>query len=193
MQRAIKAQDLPRLANWAPVVSGESIFSAEECESILALGQERKPAAVLGEAGGGDYRNSRVSWIRPEESNRWLFAKLRDVCQQVNVNHYALDLVGFTEPLQIAEYGPGQHFKWHLDMGPERFSIRKLSFVVQLSEPDDYEGGELEIMAGKEPTSFSKARGTVIVFPSYVLHRVRPVTRGRRLSLSGWVGGPHLR
>ena len=78
-------------------------------------------------------------------------------------------------------------------MGPERFSIRKLSLVVQLSDPADYQGGELQVLSAEEPTTFSKARGTVVVFPSYVLHRVMPVTSGTRFSLAGWVGGPHLR
>lgn len=193
MQQAVRPQDLPRLPNWSAAVAGEGVFSAEECERIIALSGDRKPAKALGDQYTADLRNSRVSWVRPDETNRWLFTKLRDVCQQVNAQYYHLELLGFTEPLQIAEYSPDQHFKWHLDMGPERFSIRKLSLVVQLSDPDDYEGGELQVMSADEPTTFSKARGTVVVFPSYVLHRVTPVTRGTRFSLAGWVGGPHLR
>ncbi len=113
--------------------------------------------------------------------------------RQVNEQNYQMDLAGFTEPLQVAEYAPGQYYDWHLDLGGGRISIRKLSFIVQLADPADYEGGAVEVMFSREASAMTRARGAVIVFPAYILHRVQEVTAGSRRSLVGWIGGPHFR
>jgi PKHD-type hydroxylase len=68
--------------------------------------------------------------------------------------------------------------------------VRKLSLVIQLSDEEDYVGGNLELKFGKEPVILSKKRGTMLLFPYYVLHRVTPVTEGTRYSLVSWVTGP---
>jgi PKHD-type hydroxylase len=102
-------------------------------------------------------------------------------------------LDGFTEPLQISEYGVGHFYDWHLDIGKGAASIRKISFVVQLSEETDYAGGELELLSNIHTKTQPKTRGTIVLFPSYILHRVTRVTRGTRMSLVGWVGGPPYR
>jgi PKHD-type hydroxylase len=68
-------------------------------------------------------------------------------------------------------------------------TVRKLSFTLQLSDPADYDGGELQLMNSKKPTIASREQGYVMVFPSYTLHEVTPVTRGTRYSLVSWVTG----
>ena len=73
---------------------------------------------------------------------------------------------------------------------------RKLSMVIQLSDPKDYEGGILEIHANEHyppPPDELKRRGTIVVFPSFLRHRVIPVTKGVRYSLVAWIEGPHFR
>jgi PKHD-type hydroxylase len=65
--------------------------------------------------------------------------------------------------------------------------------VVQLTDPDEYEGGELELCLGGEPFVVPREQGTLITFPSYVLHRVKPTTKGTRHSLVGWVTGRPFR
>ena len=72
-------------------------------------------------------------------------------------------------------------------------AVRKLSFTMQLSDPADYNGGELRIKHGSEPDIARKNRGAITFFPSYVMHEVTPVTRGTRKSIVGWVTGPHWR
>jgi PKHD-type hydroxylase len=67
--------------------------------------------------------------------------------------------------------------------------LRKLSITIQLSNSDDYEGGDLELLYDKEPYKLDRSRGTFLVFPSFMLHRVTPVTRGTRWSLVAWIGG----
>ena len=102
----------------------------------------------------------------------------------------------------------GEYYHWHNDASievsfqpteniQENFiitnieKIRKLSFILQLSDPDDYEGGEVQFMSGDGNTYFApKTRGTVIVFDSRTPHRVKKVISGHRKSLVGWVVGP---
>jgi len=85
------------------------------------------------------------------------------------------------------------HFDWHEDVqwGKEDFSDRKLSVTIQLSDPAEYEGGnfEFEFAPPIDPT-LAKKKGTVVVFPSYLRHRVTPVTQGVRKSLVAWFEGP---
>ena len=91
-------------------------------------------------------------------------------------------------------YSPdnGNH-NWHRDeqfitTGPHR----KLSMVIQLTDPNDYEGGNFEFVPEiPKPTENTlRQRGTVLVFPSYIKHRAAPVTKGQRSSLAAWVEGP---
>jgi len=109
---------------------------------------------------------------------------------------YGYQLTGFMEGAQIAWYEAGGaggdgHYDWHVDIGPGPYSLRKLSMSVQLSDPADYDGGELEFMASAE--SGIRTRGSLIVFPSFLQHRVTPVTRGIRASMVSWIAGPPYR
>jgi PKHD-type hydroxylase len=79
-------------------------------------------------------------------------------------------------------------YGWHLDYGGG--ISRKLSLAIQLTDPSEYEGGNLQIMTSGEPQNMRKQRGLIAVFPSYVLHQVTPVTQGSRQSLVAWVSGP---
>ncbi len=182
-----------RLENWSPAVAAEDVFSAEECAQIVALGGAPKEAEVFDTGGHARYRDSRITWIRPGPETEWVFARAFDVIRQVNEQTYQMDLAGFTEPLQVAEYAPGQYYDWHLDLGGGRISIRKLSFIVQLSDPAHYEGGAVELLVNREAQAIPKPQGTITFFPSYVLHRVCAVTQGTRHSRVGWIGGPHFR
>jgi len=185
---------LPQLANWAPSATAQAVFTAEECARVIALSQERAPGGLqFAEQAGEDYRESDVSWIKPSEANTWIFSKTYDLVRRVNQRCYQMELSGFTEPLQVAEYTADGHYDWHLDVGAGPFSVRKLSFIVQLSDPAGYEGGEVEFLYAREPHAASKDRGSMTLFPSYLLHRVKAVTKGTRLSLVGWIGGPHYR
>ena len=92
-------------------------------------------------------------------------------------------------------------YEWHQDIGPDLGSIRKISITVQLSEPDDYEGGDLELWLGGnyeecKKEGFIKSprkAGCVFLFPSYMMHRVAPLTKGTRKSFVLWLGGAHYR
>lgn len=185
---------LPQLAKWSPSVTAEKVFTAEDCARVLAL-SKRRTSGVIGlvQTVDPEYRASDVSWIRPTKANNWIFKKTFEVVRQANQRYYRMELSGYTEPYQITEYTANGHYDWHLDFGSGPFSVRKLSFIVQLSDPTDYDGGQVEFLYSRKPRVALKDQGSMILFPSFLLHRVKPVTRGTRFSLVGWIGGPHYR
>ncbi len=168
-------------------VSG--FMSPGECRRAIEL--SRKYSGQDGLTGtGGDkqrIRNSTVRFLLPTPDSEWLFAKIEAAVLHLN-QAYKFDLRGFYEGMQVASYDPEGHYDWHSDLGTGAYSVRKLSLSVQLSDTDDYEGGELEFMAGNEPAP--KKIGSLVAFPSFLVHRVRPVTRGNRMSLVSWISGP---
>ena len=115
----------PRLESWVPALAGEGIFTAEECARIAAAGGPLKEGQILEAGGHARYRESRVTWIRPDPETEWIFARALDFIRQVNEANYRMDLAGFTEPLQVAEYAPGQYYDWHLDTGRGPISTTK--------------------------------------------------------------------
>ncbi len=98
--------------------------------------------------------------------------------------------IKYPQKVQLGRYGEGGHYDWHHDCqnpDPHGFQ-RKLSCSILLNDPSEYDGGGLEIKdVSKAPPT---AKGTVIVFPSFIEHRVAPVTRGERFSAVCWTIGP---
>lgn len=139
-------------------------------------------------------RRSRITWFTWAGPADWVFGLLEPLVLLANARHWNFDLTGFYDMLQYTTYGVDGHYTWHQDKfpSPER-PQRKLGFSLLLSDPTDYDGGDLEINDGRPSTIPHRNRGDLIVFPSYVVHRVAPVTRGVRRSLVGWVSGPRFR
>jgi len=137
-----------------------------------------------------DIRRSQVSWLKNTLETQWLFEKLASVVGQINVEHFRFDITGFGEQLQLTNYDQSEHgmYGWHQDYNSG--VSRKLSMVVQLTDPSQYEGGNLEIRTNATVQTTPKKRGMIAVFPSYILHQVTPVTQGSRQSLVAWVSGP---
>jgi len=168
-------------------------FSPGECARIIALAGEFEPmdAGVHEDAHSApDVRQSTIRALRRDASTRWLYEKVEGAVLEVN-RQYRFD-IETVEEMQLACYAPGHFYDWHMDIGKGSLSTRKLSVSLQLSDPADYEGGDLELQY-REGGPASRAIGTVIVFPSYLSHRVTPVTRGERWSLVAWVHGPPFR
>lgn len=140
-------------------------------------------------------RRSKVSWLTHNNENDWVFKKLAHIASSLNSQYYRFDLTGFGEPLQLTNYDQSEQgmYGWHLDGGGKRTVCRKLSLVLQLTDPMQYEGGELQVMTSGVPQTVRKQRGLVAAFPSYMLHQVTPVTNGSRQSLVTWVSGPAFR
>ena len=136
-------------------------------------------------------RSGKVKGLIPDEDNKWLYERIAALFNDFNDKVVHQDWTGYIECIQFAEYEVGDHYDWHFDYG-NAFSNRKISFILQLSDPNDYDGCNLEIMgAPYEPKT--KERGTLIMFPSYVRHRITHITRGTRYCVVGWVHGPHFK
>ena len=101
-----------------------------------------------------------------------------------------LDLVGMAERPMMMEYVGGEgKYDWHIDLGPGKVPCtRKIAFSVNLN--DDFEGGELQIMTGRDPiVPAEQVTGTMIFFPTYMCHRITKVTKGTRRAIVGWLHG----
>ncbi len=162
------------------------VFSGADLDRIHELGHKAVLEAGSMDKGAVSHRRCCVAWLKDD----WLTAAMLDVMRNVNRAYFDFDLDGFAEPLQYTVYGPEDHYGWHMDKGPKTPSRRKLSFTLQLSDPSEYEGGDLEIQAGADVLKMPKERGQLVVFPSWILHRVTPVTKGVRRSLVAWASGP---
>jgi len=144
-------------------------------------------------------RDSNIAWL----NDRWIYKEIQPFIHQANrLANWNFDW-SFSESCQFTKYGPGQHYGAHCDSwespyankdNPDTFGkIRKLSVTCSLSDPSEYEGGELEFQFRNQddPTPKKKCveilpRGSICVFPSFVWHEVRPVTKGVRYSLVIW-------
>jgi len=168
-------------------------FSKDDCEQIKEQAQVFPQIKADTFAGEKDpNRSSTVRWIEPTPDTRWIFESLQNFCEEANEELFQLAITGFTESIQYTEYeGQGSHYGWHPDIGPGK-NIRKISIVVQLSDPADYKGGELVLNTGNEVKT-DKEQGSVILFPSFLLHRVEPLLSGNRYSLVSWISGPAWR
>lgn len=172
----------------------KGLFSLEEVEKIRSLWKPELAADAKVNSGEKDLakdklRQSEIMFI-PPAGNEWIYDKLSAACIQANTGRYKFDITGFQTELQLASYGQRNFFDWHMDFGTGDLSNRKLSISVQLSDPDEYEGGELQFMINQDIFTATKEKGTAIIFPSFALHRVTPITKGCRKSIVGWISGP---
>jgi PKHD-type hydroxylase len=137
------------------------------------------------------YRSSQIRWIPYNDDSKWLYEKCKRLLIKANTNMWNFNTTNIKEALQFTEYRADVegHYDWHSDLG-DLNSTRKISMSIQLSDPSDYFGGELEFMTGRLPIKAPKTKGTVIFFPSYLMHRVTKVTYGTRNSLVTWFHGP---
>ena len=107
---------------------------------------------------------------------------------------WQFDIPSILDTVQYTQYYEnGGHYDWHTDNGPYPFNTRKISITVQLSDPNEYDGGDLELWNGGNIKTVFRGRGATILFPSFIMHRVTPVTQGLRKSLVLWVGGEHYK
>lgn len=176
-----------------------NVFTEEECDKIVDLEdlQKFQRGAVGGGAGGAvnkKARDSDIMWIMHDQNSDWIFQKFGALLSQVNNDHFMYNIDGF-DNFQYTVYKAKnkQHYDWHMDMDTTSANyIRKISASVLLTDPDDYEGGEFQLVPhGRvdNPIVMKPKRGDVIFFSSFMPHRVAPVTSGVRKSLVCWVMG----
>jgi PKHD-type hydroxylase len=139
-------------------------------------------------------RSSKIKWVPQVDEWDWLYIKLMAMAEEANTTLWNFNLYSVLDNIQYTEYHATDqgHYNWHQDIGPGWLSRRKVSITVQLSDTDEYEGGDLEYWRGGSLNNVEKAprgKGVVFIFPSYMMHRVTPVTKGVRRSFVLWVGG----
>lgn len=166
----------------------------------LILNLEYQDATIIGESVSGekslDVRSSKIKWIPHSDDWNWLYNKFQDMIAEANDELWNFNIYDIVEEIQYTEYHASDmgHYDWHQDIGPGDASLRKISLTVQLTDSNLYEGRDLEIWQGGEVRDKTpRGSGIVIIFPSYMMHRVTPVTKGVRRSLVLWVGGEHYK
>ena len=173
------------------------LFSQDECKKIIKYCKEKglKPAEVETEENTATARSSKVHFLEnSDQESHWIFRKVVDAVTTLNDKFYQFDLEKI-ETLQFTEYNEEKQgfYAKHIDNLLQAYEYRKLSFTIQLSDPKDYNGGELNIYTQDDPFTTIKNQGTLVAFPSYLLHEVTPITKGTRYSLVGWVVGPKFK
>jgi PKHD-type hydroxylase len=172
----------------------ENAFTEQELDWLQARAKHAEQNAKVGGGSNGvvdaNIRRSQVSWLNNSQDTKWIFEKLAHVASAMNSQHFRFDLTGFGEPLQLTNYDQSENgmYGWHQDFGSG--VSRKLSMAVQLTDPAEYEGGNLQVMTAGEPQNIRKQRGLIAIFPAYTVHQVTPVMQGSRQSLVAWVSGP---
>jgi predicted 2-oxoglutarate/Fe(II)-dependent dioxygenase YbiX len=189
----------------------ENAFSREEVASFVeycsSLKNELKEATIVGGADAPKIRISQTLFQQRNNENAWFFERMNQVFEFANNEFYNFDLWGY-ETFQYGEYlgSQGGKYDLHTDMltddinelnaGAYHEGTRKLSATIMLSEQGtDFEGGDFVVATGKEQNAeiVNIPIGGVVVFPSFIVHGVRPVTSGVRKSAVIWVVGPKFR
>ena len=179
------------------VETTQPIFTPEQCQDIIKAGraEPRQDASVGNKEGirGGvidtKTRTSHISWI-PFKKMQPMYKKIEQVMKTTNGNHFGFDGMQITEMAQYTEYPEGGFYEWHVDNDvncAHEPPVRKISMTCLLSPEHEFEGGDLELMS--EGKIAKLKQGHAIFFASFIRHRVKPVTRGRRQSLVMWFGG----
>jgi len=201
--RFISNKDIQEASDDSPfyfVTQANPIFNNEEMKFLRDLAdKEAQPAGVYidktksGESSSeSDYahsdRRSHAVWLHQEQF-KWIYDRIWQVALAVN-KIYKINIDSF-ELAQIAYYDEKEsgHFDWHSDNGTTQMR-RKLSISIPLNDPSEYEGGDIHFNAGGKIVAPAQSLGKLIIFPSWVVHRVTPVTKGRRYSMVIWIHGP---
>lgn len=199
----------------APHSVWPAAFSPEECDKIIgmgellahqrggyrkgAVGQHRGEDGSTGEV-RPETRITDVLFMEPSHDNDWVHHRVSHLVGRRNNDMYQLDLQAF-DGFQLSVYNgeEGGHYDWHYDMQmepPNPALHRKLSVVLMLSDPDEYEGGDLILLPFGSPDKEMRLRpkkGEMIFFYSFIPHRVEPVTKGTRRTLVTWAMGDKFR
>lgn len=181
----------------------DDLFSEDELNKIIEYCDTfQTEEGVTGFDGDPNHavRKSNLSWIYRDFENDWIFSRIEFVVNKLNTKFFGFDIYRLNS-LQYTLYDQeGSHYNWHWDMydsnpldSNDSMAQRKVSAVLQLSSPEEYEGGDLEISPGGTTKVIEKRKGHMSVFPSFVLHRVTPIESGKRRTLVAWFTGPDWR
>ena len=184
----------PKWKSWI-VETTTPLFTPDQCRQIIDAGRRQKPQKAqvgMGKPGGGldtKKRTTTISWI-PFKEMQPMYNQINEFIQKANRNHFGFGDIQITEQAQFTEYPEGGFYDWHMDTDvnmQHEPPVRKISMTLLLSPENQFEGGDLELMAPGKRVKLKQ--GHAIIFASFLNHRVAPVTRGVRQSLVMWFGG----
>jgi PKHD-type hydroxylase len=187
----------------------DNLFNEEELQQICEYFEqyEVQPATIMDDKNpiNQEIRRSKIKFFHRDENNYTLFERLNSVIEDINDKYYNFVLNGYDQ-IQYTEYDASERgeYKFHMDtcfgkkenIDPYMLETRKLSLIMCLNQPGvDFEGGGFYINQGseKDASEVEMKKGRIILFPSFLIHRVAPVTKGKRKSLVVWVMGPKFR
>ena len=173
-----------------PYAYVHNFLNPKECNSIIEHGKKYKlEPGLVNKQKKNKIRESTIKWLYPHDDIIWLYERLSRAIVDLNNRYFKFDISGLTEGLQFTTYKhPDGRYGKHVDL-LFNGTIRKLSISVQLTDPKKYTGGDLCLYTSEKPVSLPRSQGSLYIFPSYILHEVKPVTKGERQSLVAWVNG----
>lgn len=171
------------------------LFSKDECKEIVEMGTSLNFDYQRFGTGQLDFKkfNAKRSYLLPNSKTEKIYEKLRNIIIETNNELWNFNLYDFGEPIKFMEYNEymNGHAALHCDISHQGVSkYRKLTIIVQLTDNNDYEGGDLILQHYEKPYIMPNIQGTIIIFPSFLLHEVKPVTKGIRNSLVAFAYGP---
>ena len=188
----------PKWKSWI-VETKNPLFTPEQCQMAIDAGRRQRPQKAqvgMGKPGGGvdtKKRTTTISWI-PFKEMQPMYDQINEFIQKANRNHFGFEDIQITEQAQFTEYPEGGFYDWHMDTDvnmQHEPPVRKISMTLLLSPENQFEGGDLELMAPGKRAKLKQ--GHAVIFASFINHRVAPVTRGVRQSLVMWFGGKPFR
>jgi len=183
------------LANYPDWLLWSSALDDETCDRLIEICKKRPVQEASTFAGDSDHRKTDIRWIPNEDEWQEVHNIMSSYALQANQT-FGVSLTHLP-PIQFTEYADvGHHYDYHhdIDWGRQDGSHRKISIVVQLTDPEDYEGGDFSFKHLQNPNEDEmKARGSILCFIPYHYHAVSPITSGSRISLVGWFEGPRWR
>ena len=170
----------------------EGELEQDLCEQIIAYGNslDLKEGVAGGEI-NHDKRKSKIGWV-PQV--HWIKAITSMYGYLANDQAWCFD-INNQDGIQFTNYGIGEHYNAHIDTFALEDDMRKISLIIQLNKPEDYEGGEFLFWDGDESSTVKgfEKQGSILVFPSFLMHQVTPVTSGKRHSIVSWFTGPQMK
>ena len=175
-------------------ITYNQVFSSEECQKLIQEFEEKtlESASLASGKIDNNIRQAKSRFFEPDSSNRWFHERITALGIEANQKYFHFRINGISD-MQFIRYDPGNFYDWHLDVGSsETMCTRKLTIITFLSERESYTGGHLLWNFDKrdEKDLHKMSAGAVVIFPSFIPHRVNPVISGVRYVISAWAHGP---
>mgnify|MGYP003138563177 FL=1 len=198
-------KNLTQKKNFKFVVHKDDFLTEKRCDELMDMfsKSEQYKATVAGtyKGSGSDVINENVRKVQEVRFSEDIVLSdgfnlnknITMACEMANTLFFNFDTSNQLSNIRMLRYEDTGKYDWHLDIGNEETSVRKITAIVQLSDENDYEGGNFEFSmtdeTGKDTAVGSRKKGSLILFPSYLGHRVSPLTSGVRYSILTWMLG----